>query len=384
MDPVSGERRGAPSAEAQLSFLAKIQRLFAEGDFTATYKFALLVALSDLAVELGADDGSELVLSIRQIGHRFIELYWTHASPYQVEVGEVQAGVLSQNLGSQAVVVSALAAFRARSAANSPQAALTDPGYPGLLRLVSQAVSAQPINYLQNFGGATDEFLFERAGAGKIRLKQGVAYCLRRFQPLVQQVARSQWIAHIKANNRNQDLLGGKDDLEAFLFLSSRRSLKALGERLREIDGPVCFYCRSGIATADVDHFIPFSLYPRDLVHNFVLAHPACNRSKSAMLAGKVHLERWLTRLNLHAEGLSRIGGEIGFVTEPESCQHVAAWAYLNGHASGASAWIDRNKLEAISRQYLECFDQSIRGSSERAFPVSTTPEINPPDEMSS
>ena len=52
-----------PSAEAQLAFLAKLQRLFSEGDFTATYKFALLIALADLAVELGADDGAELALS---------------------------------------------------------------------------------------------------------------------------------------------------------------------------------------------------------------------------------------------------------------------------------------------------------------------------------
>ena len=42
-----------PSPESQLVFLSKLQRLFAEGDFTATYKFALLIALADLAVELG-------------------------------------------------------------------------------------------------------------------------------------------------------------------------------------------------------------------------------------------------------------------------------------------------------------------------------------------
>ena len=46
-----------PSPEAQLAFLSKLQRLFAEGDFTATYKFALLIALADLAVERGRDDG---------------------------------------------------------------------------------------------------------------------------------------------------------------------------------------------------------------------------------------------------------------------------------------------------------------------------------------
>jgi hypothetical protein len=60
-------------------------------------------------------------------------------------------------------------------------------------------VSAQPLNYLQNFGGLSDTFLYERAGAGKVMLKPGVVYCLRRFQPLVQQLARSHWVEHIEA-----------------------------------------------------------------------------------------------------------------------------------------------------------------------------------------
>jgi hypothetical protein len=45
-----------PSPEVQLAFLSKLQRLFAEGDFTATYKFAL----PDIAVECGRDDGDDL------------------------------------------------------------------------------------------------------------------------------------------------------------------------------------------------------------------------------------------------------------------------------------------------------------------------------------
>ena len=56
----------APSPEAQLAFLAKLQRLFAEGDFTATYKYALLISLADLAVEWGHDNGEPLKLPHRQ------------------------------------------------------------------------------------------------------------------------------------------------------------------------------------------------------------------------------------------------------------------------------------------------------------------------------
>ena len=39
------------SATRDLEFLRKIQRLLSEGEFVATYKFALLQALADLSVE---------------------------------------------------------------------------------------------------------------------------------------------------------------------------------------------------------------------------------------------------------------------------------------------------------------------------------------------
>ena len=40
-------------AEEQLKFLADYQTLLVEGQLTSTYKFALLIALADLAVEIG-------------------------------------------------------------------------------------------------------------------------------------------------------------------------------------------------------------------------------------------------------------------------------------------------------------------------------------------
>ena len=47
-----------PTPQAQLDFLQNIQRLLEEGTFTATYKFALLLALADLCVERGTDTGA--------------------------------------------------------------------------------------------------------------------------------------------------------------------------------------------------------------------------------------------------------------------------------------------------------------------------------------
>ena len=58
----------APTPEFQLAFLTKIQRLFADGDFTATYKFALLVSIADYAVQYGEDNNEELKIPTRSIG----------------------------------------------------------------------------------------------------------------------------------------------------------------------------------------------------------------------------------------------------------------------------------------------------------------------------
>lgn len=345
-----------PSAEKQLMFLAKLQRIFAESDFTATYKFALLIALADLAVELGADDGKELLLSIRQIAERFIQIYWRQALPYGTGRSNTSPGILIQNNGVQAAVISAVSAFRAQHGAISPQLARRLPEYPTLLGVVARTVSAQPLNYLQNFGGMTDEFLYERAGGGKVKLKSGVAYCLRRFQPLVQQLARSHWVDHIKCNRRNTGILGQADDLEDFLFAASRQSLLAMGEGLRKIDGARCFYCSQTLTEADVDHFVPFSQYPRDLAHNFVLAHPSCNRSKSDTLAGSPHLERWLERIGRRSDDIGEIGMEAGMLADAQVSRQIAAWGYTTAITWGGSAWLAPGKYEAINQRYCSYF----------------------------
>ncbi|MEN9315675.1 MAG: hypothetical protein RIS35_2068, partial [Pseudomonadota bacterium] len=285
-----------PSAEAQLAFLTKLQRLYAEGEFAATYKFALMIALADLSVEFGRDDGGELTLPTRMIAQRFVELYWTQVPPYGSGSAGTVSDVLSQNYGDQAAVVRAVSEFRSETSTTSFQRARVHPCFSNLVTRVAATVSAQPLKFLQNFGGATDEFLFERHQRGSIRLKPGVAYCLRRFYPLVQQLSRTHWIDHIKSNRRNQAILGNSGDLEDFLFGASRQALTTVATILRKIDGDKCFYCGETLREADVDHYVPFSLYPRDLAHNFVLAHPPCNRSKSDTLAARVHLERWLER----------------------------------------------------------------------------------------
>ena len=212
-----------PSAVEQLEFLTKIQRLFNESDFSSTYKYALLISLADLAIVYGKDDDSELELNNRQIAERFIELYWQQSSPYKTSKANT-SGILYQNNGPQAAIINVIHEFRNKNSFNSPESAKRSKDYKKLVTSVTTTVTKQPVNFLQNIGGGSLPFLYER-NTGSITLKNGVTYCLRRFQPLVQQLARSRWTEFIKKNPKNIPILGEKDDLSSFLFETSRKTL---------------------------------------------------------------------------------------------------------------------------------------------------------------
>jgi hypothetical protein len=97
-----------PTAEERVAFLGKIERLLSEGQFVATYKYALLLAIADLAIKLGSDDGSELDVPIRAIAEVFIELYWRQSAPYGSAVADGEYNTLLQNTGRQAAIFVAL------------------------------------------------------------------------------------------------------------------------------------------------------------------------------------------------------------------------------------------------------------------------------------
>ena len=331
--------------EFQLAFLNKVQRLFAEGDFAASYKYALLIAIADIAVESGRDDDKPLTIPHRSLGEKFIELYWQQSAPFS------HGGVLIQNNGVQAAVISQIAQFRSQTKSNTVNTARSALGFKSLLAKVTRIVIDKPVFHIQNLGGKKEVFLFE-AGAESITLLPGVSYCLRRFQPLVQQLARTHWVGHIKRNKQNTHLIGQDKDLESFLFDSSKQSLAIVQTGLRKITN-TCFYCGKSVTEAEVDHFIPHSLYPRNLAHNFVLADPACNRSKSDTLAARQHLSKWLEFVQSNADNLSQIGYDAGIIADEDSMDSVARWGYANAVASGAQGWLRSAQYEAIDESYM-------------------------------
>jgi hypothetical protein len=314
---------GQPTASEQLAFLDHIQRLFVEGEFSATYKFVLLLSITELAIEQGDDSGSALELSLIDIADKFLELYWPQAIPF---AGGSTSGVLVQNKGEQAAVITLLEEIR-RQFPTLPKARASAL-WPSVVQQTVTLLTKMPLWKLQVLRRQPVSFLYEGVDARTIRIFPGVTYNLRRFQGLIQQLCRTAWIGHIQANPRNEAIIGQANDLEKLLFGADRASLAQAGKVLRDLQADTCFYCKGALrGKGEVDHFIPWSRYPRDLGHNFVLAHRGCNGDKSDLLAATLHLAGWRERNAKHSGVIEQELGAYFPCSDPSLFHRLAVLA---------------------------------------------------------
>ncbi|WP_459720304.1 HNH endonuclease [Paraburkholderia sp. 2C] len=347
----------APTADQQLAFLRQLQLVFDEGEFSSTYKYALLLALGELAVEMGDDTGSSLQIPIERIAEKFIEFYWPQSVPYvDIDLGE--SVVLSQNLGQQqASVITSLQRLRSRGIATLTQAK-ESPYWFDTIRDISATVKEMPIRHLQNVSGTTISFLYALPVVGNaVELLPGVSYSLRQFQGFLQQLARTGWTAHVSANRRNTRLIGRSARLERFLFGTSRADLSDVASILRPLQDDRCFFCQGKLYDqAVVDHFIPWSRYPRDTALNFVVAHATCNADKRELLAGQPHLDRWLERNYQRHEDIGFAIAEVGFVSNLTVTNTIAKWAYRQAYEARGHFWLRQRQTEPATAQIMMAF----------------------------
>ena len=329
------------NAAAEVLFLRNIQRLLDEGDFVATYKFALLQALADLSVE-GADD-VEAVLSIPldRIAEKFIEYYWPQVVPFRPISGS--DGILQQNTGQQASILKELLKLRLAYGGKLQLAREDTRLWRQTVRTVAATVREMPLWKLQVVAGKPEEFLYRQVDFkdGAITLLPGVASHFRSFHGLVLRLVRGRWLERVRTVKSNLPIIGAEADLEGFLFGTGRKALDGFRDVLREIDGLNCFYCdRRMLGVPEVDHFISWSRYPIDLGHNFVLAHPQCNNGKRDFLADLRHLQRWGDRN--HDAGMTLASGfdSAGLPHDLARSFAIARWAYAQGEVTGAHTWL--------------------------------------------
>jgi hypothetical protein len=333
--------------QQQLEFLSNVQRLLGEGQFTATYKYALLLALSDICVEDGEDSDGTFDISTREIAEKFIGYYWPQVRPYE-------GSLLRQNTGKTPAVIRTLGQIAARGVVGLSDVKRDIVSWKSLVRDVERVVRAMPLWKLQTVGRHDLEFLYEnRRRATSIQLKPGVMFCFRRFHELVTDLVRAAWIRYVR--RFNAQTLGSSGDLDQFLFGSERASLEKYLPILREAQEERCLYCQEEVqaGSAHIDHFIPWSRYPIDLGHNFVLAHGSCNTSKAEHLAALIHLERWIERNRIADEQLQTRFDLAGITHNADTSKRIALWAYSVAGGAEGLAWLKENSFESINEAYL-------------------------------
>lgn len=342
MSALAGDR----DPEAQIRVLVQIQHLLSHGGFVSTYKFALLRAITDLCVQRGSEivDG-ELRIETWRIAERFVEQYWRHGDPFP---GASLIQPLQQNSDRQIALLRHIEEYRRAGGALRPGS--TDPAWLALRREVEKVVRVMPLRRLQTVGRQELRFLYEVSSQGDyIDLLPGVAETLRRFHGLVHGLVQEAWVRLVRRLPANRTLLGQHTDLSEFLFGSERSDLGTYRPLLMAIQRARCFYCEGTLGGGgEVDHFIPWSRYPRDLGHNFVLACPACNSAKSDLLAAPRHLERWLLRNVDHGPTLEE-GFRLRLLPhDMPTSREVARWAYDLEEAAGGTLWVRGKRLLPI------------------------------------
>jgi len=351
-----------PSSEPDTTAIRLAERLIQlldRGGFTATYKYAVLVALIDLCMELtGATGLPPDTITTHQLAEKVIELYWPHCAPY-----DSKRGVLRQNIGrrpsdggkvdTQAEIVRHILEFRTKQVNADPAASLplsraravaAPDAYEKLVHVIEWKLVQWPLPRLQVIGGEEDRFLYEywftkkpprrevtdyQQGTSssfdnRLALRPGVSAALIALNGILRPLIYRNWALMVADMN-------GLDEphLEDFLFGAKRISLDPVRPRLRDLQGGRCFYCGSAVPlSCHVDHFIPWSRHADDGLDNLVAAHEECNSSKRNYLAAAEHVERWRERSSNQKAELSEIGEKEAWAMHPDRTLGVVRAIY--------------------------------------------------------
>jgi 5-methylcytosine-specific restriction endonuclease McrA len=341
----------APSPSEEL--LQRILAILDSGRRSATYKPALLLALLELSVERAPADGGPLVLPLRDVADRVLELYWPAARPYPgVD------GVLRQATMPNSRITSAITELRAAVGPGQASLGQVRMAHPDAVSAtvgrIAKALGMQPVPRLQrpgegSEGGEYQRFLFddsryrtERGALDRdpvIALLPGVASAMARNAALIRLAAQAAWVAELVAINR---LKPEEHALREFMFGADRRALGRVADGLADLQGGSCFYCGGGLPSSfEVDHVIPWSLNPNDDLFNLVAADRQCNSGKRDRLLVGEAVVRWASRSRAPLADLGR--GRL-WPFEPGRTGSVARAAYRSV-ADGIPAWRGRGQV---------------------------------------
>ncbi|MEO7331598.1 MAG: HNH endonuclease domain-containing protein [Minicystis sp.] len=365
-----------------LRLAERLIQLLDRGGFTATYKYAVLVALIDLCLEHTSSKGEPpSMVTTRQMAEKIIELYWPHCAPYLDDdrLPERAPRVLHQSTAradKQALIVRHVLDFREivdprreRSLSLVRARLMAEPDhYERLVDLVEWTLINMPLPRLQYVGREEDRFLYEynftketprgvveryqRGEKGRfdnrLNLQPGVGMALIALNGVLRPLIYRSWTTMVATMNGL-----AQSELEDFLFGKKRISLEPVQPGLVELQQGLCFYCKQGMPTAcEVDHFVPWARHADNSIENLVATHKGCNGQKSDFLAAAEHVERWRERSVQHEGALADLARQHRWESRPERTLSVARAIY--------GMLPDDAKLWRLGREFISLERQKI------------------------
>lgn len=361
------ERDDAAIDQSVVAFGERMLQLLDESRRVATYKYAVLLALTDLCLEQASALGDPpAAVTTHDLAEKVLELYWPHTAAFD---GKDGLTVLRQNTGGQAEILSAIGAFRERHAADPSEPVSrarhrAPDQYERLVRTVEWKLIEMPLPKLQRLGNAESHFLYQIGWDDsvrrrdteapsfdpRIRLQPAVGAHLIRLSGLLRPLIQRGWSAMVAQLN---PAATDEARLQDFLFGALRISLAPVRADLRELQNNRCFYCDERLeGGTDVDHFVPWARYPDNGIENLVVAHRTCNGDKSDFLAASGHVRRWSDRFAMsgqsRASELAEIAARAGWDRHPQRTMNVARAIYRS-LPNDVQLWLRKREFVAVA-----------------------------------
>lgn len=352
------------SDHGALALAEQLLTLLREGRFTATYKYAVILALMDLCLEHSTRTGAApSSVTTRQLAEKIIELYWPHSRPFR------GGPVLRQNNRGQAEILTHITRFREK-VGNAVGASLgrarqdSPKKWARLVRRVEWKLVEMPLPKLQRLGCDEVRFIYQITWSDDVQKREFnspdfdnlirfVAHSgdhLVRLTSLLRPLVCREWAALVA--QMNDDVIEDPE-LDHFLFGVDRASLKPVRGPLRQLQDGRCFYCHDRLSgNSQVDHFVPWSRYPDNGLDNLVVAHARCNGAKRDHLAAVDHLESWVERGGARDADLATITQEVGWPRATQRTFSVARSIYL-GLPDEARLWRLGEEFVPVQRRDL-------------------------------
>jgi hypothetical protein len=358
----------APDRDAgAIAFAERLLAVLDEGRKTATYKFAVLIALMDLCLEGSSVTGlPPRSIPTCSLAEKVIELYWPHLRTFPGSA----PSILMQKSGGQAAILQAIGRF-AESLGTGPSVSLfrarreARDSYKDLVRSVEWTLAKMPLPKLQRVGRIETRFLYRIAWDDDVKRAEffadrfdraiyfegGAADHMLRLSALLRPVIQREWTRLVARLNRE---VVPEAQLEEFLFGLERESTAPVRSDLAEIQSGRCFYCEGPLRSKfDVDHFVPWSRHPDRGLDNLVAADRWCNAAKSDHLAAADHVAHWLTRIDRHKADLDEIARKRHWERQPHRTIASARSIYFRLPLD-AVLWAGKGTFVELNRPQLE------------------------------